>query len=269
MTDAPPAELVRYDVDRGVATITLDSPHNRNALSAALVAQLGARLAAAADDPDVRAVVLTHAGGTFCAGADLSEAREGSMTTGASLLLGLLTAIVELPKPVVARITGHVRAGGMGLVGACDVALAGPRATFAFTEARIGLAPAVISLTTMSRLPERAVGRYFLTGEVFDATTAERIGMVTQAADDVDAALADLLDAFRGASPQGLRESKALATARMRRVLADGAAPMTELSARLFGSEEAREGMQAFLERRPPRWAAPATSGPGGAGAPG
>jgi enoyl-CoA hydratase len=251
------AELVRYAVERGVATVTLDSPHNRNALSSVLVAQLGGHLEQAAADDAVRVVVLTHAGGTFCAGADLAEAREGSMTTGAGFLLGLLTAIVALPKPVVARLSGHVRAGGMGLVGACDVALAGPRATFAFTESRIGLAPAVISLTTMSRMPERAVGRYFLTGEVFDADTAERIGLVTQAADDVDAALAELLDAFRAASPQGLRESKALTTARMRQTLADGAAPMTDLSARLFASEEAREGMQAFLERRPPRWVTP------------
>jgi enoyl-CoA hydratase len=260
MTSAPasgPAELVRYDVDRGVATVTLDSPHNRNALSSALVAQLAARLGQATADEAVRAVVLTHTGRTFCAGADLAEAREGSMASGAGFLLGLLTAIVEMPKPVVARLAGHVRAGGMGLVGACDVALASPRATFAFTEARIGLAPAVISLTTMSRLPERAAGRYYLTGEVFDSGTAERIGMITQAADDVDAALAELLEAFRGASPQGLRESKALTTARMRQVLAEGAGPMTELSARLFASDEAREGIQAFLERRPPRWATP------------
>lgn len=257
---------VGYAVDRGVATVTLDSPHNRNALSAALVTALGERLAAAGADDAVRAVVLTHTGGTFCAGADLSEASGGSMATGAERLLGLLTTIVDLPKPVVARVTGHVRAGGMGLLGACDLAFAGGRATFAFTEARLGLAPAVISLTTLPRMPDRAAGRYFLTGEVFDAAVAERIGLLTQAVDggaeEVDAAVSGVLDAFRTASPQGLRESKSLTTARVRAAVAEGAASMTALSVRLFGSDEAAEGMRSFLERRPPRWAIPAAATP-------
>jgi enoyl-CoA hydratase len=257
---------VRYDVRGGIATITLDSPSNRNALSTALVAALGARLADAEACDAVRAVVLTHTGGTFCAGADLTEAREGSMTAGAARLLALLAAVVELPKPVVARIAGHVRAGGMGLVGACDLALATPRATFAFTEARLGLAPAVVSLTTLPRLAERAAARYYLTGEVFDAVTAERIGLLTRTCEDVDEDLADVLRAFRAASPQGLRESKALTTRRMRRHLSTEADSMTELSARLFGSEEAREGMRAFLERRTPRWALPDDSGGDGGG---
>jgi len=206
----------------------------------------------------VRAVVLTHSGGTFCAGADLSEARVGSMATGARQLLGLLAAIVELPKPVVARVTGHVRAGGTGLVGACDVAIAGPRATFAFSESRIGLAPAVISLTTAARLTDRALGRYYLTGESFGPAEAARIGLVTVAVTDedgVDAAVAEVAGALLLASPQGLRESKHIATAGLRqRIAADGDA-MVELSARLFGSDEAREGMTAFLERRAPSWA--------------
>lgn len=249
------ADPVRYALDRGVATLTLDTPHNRNALSAALMAALGDRLAAAGSDDAVRVVVLTHTGGTFCAGADLSEARGGSMATGAERLLGLLSAIVELPKPVVARVAGHVRAGGMGLVGACDLAFAGPRASFAFTEARLGLAPAVISLTTLPRVSDRAAARYYLTGTVFDAATAAGIGLITEAPQDLDAALADVLDALRTASPQGLRESKTLTTGRVRAALAAGSAAMTELSVRLFGSEEAAEGMRSFLERRPPRWA--------------
>lgn len=253
--------------DRGVTTITLDSPHNRNALSRLLVDQLGEALAEAAGDETVRAIVLTHTGGTFCAGADLSEARSGSMTQGADDLFGLLGAIVEAPKPVVGRIAGHVRAGGMGLVGACDVVLADGRATFALTEARIGLAPAVISATLLPRLTSRAANRYFLTGETFGSATAAAIGLVTEAVDDnagprqgtaivtLDEALEHYLDAFRAASPQGLRESKTLATAALRASLASGRAELTELSARLFGSEEAREGMTAFLEKRKPRWA--------------
>jgi enoyl-CoA hydratase len=249
-----------YRLDGRVATLTLDSPHNRNALSAGLVAALRERLAEAAADDVARVVVLTHTGTTFCSGADLAEARSGSMASGARALLDLLRAIVELPKPVIARVAGHARAGGMGLIGACDLAIAGPRATFAFSEARLGLAPAVISLTTQSRLSERAAGRYYLTGEVFGAAVAARIGLLTEAVaadDDLDAVVDGLAAALLAASPQGVRESKALATAGMRQAIAAGADEMSQLSARLFASAQAREGMQAFLERRPPSWATP------------
>lgn len=249
------ADPVRYGAAHGVATVTLDSPHNRNALSGALVSRLGERFAEAAADDDVRLVVLTHAGGTFCAGADLAEAAGGATATGAERLAQLLVTMVELPKPVVGRLSGHVRGGGMGLVGACDLAFADAAASFAFAEARIGVAPAIISLTTLPRLSERAASRYYLTGEVFDAATAARIGLITEAADDVAATVDGVAAAVRAASPQGVRESKALTTARIRRELAHGTATMAELSARLFESAEAREGMAAFLERRPPKWA--------------
>jgi enoyl-CoA hydratase len=251
---------LRYGVEAGVATLTLDTPHNRNALSAAMVAALRDRLAEAAVDAAVRVVVLAHTGGTFCAGADLAEARAGSMATGARALLELLAAVVELPTPVVARIAGHVRAGGMGLIGACDVAIASPRATFAFSEARLGLAPAVISATTRSRITDRAAGRYYLTGEVFDAAEAARIGLLSEAVaadDDLDAAVDAVTAALRAASPQGVRESKALTTAAIRRAIAQDGDALIDRSARLFGSAEAREGMAAFLERRPPFWANP------------
>lgn len=248
-------ELVHVSTERSVTTITLDSPHNRNALSRALVDQLGTALRDAAGDDIVRAIVLTHTGGTFCAGADLGEARAGSMTQGADDLFGLLTAIVEAPKPVIGRIAGHVRAGGMGLVAACDIVLADGRATFGVTESRIGLAPAVISAALLPRLTARAAGRYFLTGETFDPETAVAIGLITEACDDVEERMASLLDVLRACSPQGLRESKAIATAALRASLQDNRAHLTELSARLFASEEATEGMTAFLERRKPRWA--------------
>jgi enoyl-CoA hydratase len=164
-------------------------------------------------------------------------------------MLALLQAIVELPKPVVARLDGAVRAGGLGIVGACDIAIASARASFAFTEVRLGLAPAIISLTTLGRMTERAASRYYLTGETFDAHQAAACGLVTAA--EVGA----IADALRGCSPQGLAETKPLTTRTARAAFTARADEVQALSARLFGSEEAREGMLAFLQKRPPRWA--------------
>ncbi len=135
--------LVARSRDRGVETLALDSPHNRNALSAALVTELAAALTDAGDDAGVRAVLLTHTGTAFSAGADLRDPPDPDA------LVALLKQIVDLPKPVVARVAGHVRAGGLGLLGACDIAAASTASTFAFTEVRIGVAPAVISLTLL------------------------------------------------------------------------------------------------------------------------
>lgn len=248
-------ELVHYAVDRAVATVTLDSPANRNALSAQLVDELSAALAAAAADDAVRAVVLSHTGTVFCAGADLHEqASAGGPERGTRRMLELLRTILTLPKPVLARVDGAARAGGVGLVGACDIAVASPRASFAFTEVRLGLAPAIISLTTLGRLTERAAARYCLTGETFDAAAAVAAGLLTEVADDLDACVAGLADSLRACSPQGLAETKPLLT---RAALADfdaRAAAMQELSARLFASEEARAGMTAFLQKRPAPW---------------
>jgi enoyl-CoA hydratase len=249
-----PDQLVQYSVDRGIARIALDSPRNRNALSAALVGQLTGSLSAAADDDGVRAIELTHTGSTFCAGADLAEARQGGMQAGTVRMVGLLRQIVELDKPVVGSIDGHVRAGGLGLVGACDIVLAGPASTFAFTEVRLGLAPAMISLTTLPRLDPRGAGRYYLTGETFGPATAERIGLITEAVEDIDAGTTVVLDALRAASPQGLRETKPLLTTAILDGFEARAEVLAEQSARLFGSAEAAEGMAAFLEKRPPSW---------------
>ncbi len=246
---------VHYAVDRAIATITLDSPENRNALSSELVGALNEHLQSAADDADVRAVVLTHTGGTFCAGADLKEqATEGGPAAGTERLIGLLRSIVELPKPVVVRVDGHVRAGGIGLVGACDIALAGPQTTFAFTEVRLGLAPAIISLTTIGRMTERAAARYYLTGETFDAHAAAASGLITSAAVDVDTELADLCGALRRCSPQGVAATKPLTTAATLAAFAERGDAVRALSQRLFESDEAREGMRAFLQKRAPAW---------------
>ncbi|WP_055590856.1 enoyl-CoA hydratase family protein [Peterkaempfera griseoplana] len=255
MTDPTAAPLVRRTVEGAVATLTLDSPHNRNALSTRLMDELEQGLAEAAEDPAVRAVVLTHTGKVFCAGADLSEATSGDPTAGPRRLVRILRAVVECPKPVVARADGHVRAGGLGLLGACDIAVAGPAATFAFTEVRLGLAPAVISLPLRPRLDPRAASRYYLTGETFDAAEAVRIGLVTVAAEDTGAALEPILEALRLASPQGLAESKRLVAADVLRSFDQDGEDRVAASALLFGSAEAREGMTAFLERRPPSWA--------------
>ena len=252
MTDT----LVQHATDAGVVTLTLDSPANRNALSAQLVGELTGHLQAAADDPAVRAVVLTHTGRVFCAGADLKEqSTEGGPEAGTRRMLGLLRAIVELPKPVVARVDGAVRAGGLGIVGACDIALASAAASFAFTEVRLGLAPAIISLTTLGRMSERAASRYYLTGETFGAAAAAAAGLLTAAPDDLDAELGTVLDALRACSPQGLAETKPLTSRTALAAFDERAIEVQALSARLFGSEEAREGMRAFLEKRPPRWA--------------
>ncbi|WP_055402734.1 MULTISPECIES: enoyl-CoA hydratase family protein [unclassified Mycobacterium] len=241
------------------ARLTLNSPHNRNALSTALVEQLHRGLRDAAADPAVRAVVLGHTGNTFCAGADLGEASGGSpfdlALARARELTAVLRAIVSSPRPVIAAINGHVRAGGFGLVGACDIAVAGPRSTFALTEARIGVAPAIISLTLLPKLAPRAAARYYLTGETFDAGAAAEIGLITIAAEDVDAAVGGLLaDVGRG-SPQGLAASKALTTAAVLEGFDRDAERLAEESARLFVSDEAREGMLAFLQKRAPSWA--------------
>jgi enoyl-CoA hydratase len=181
--------LVHYTVEGSVARLTLDSPDNRNALSTALVDQLQQGLSDAAEEYGVRTVVLGHTGGTFCAGADLAEAAgrdPGDVAVDrAREMTDLLRAILELPMPVIAAVNGHVRAGGMGIIGACDIVVAGPASTFALTEARIGVAPSIISLTLLPKMRPRAASRYFLTGEKFGAAEAVDIGLITIAADDV------------------------------------------------------------------------------------
>ena len=240
--------LVGHSRERGVERLSLDATDTRNALSAALVGALADALADCAKDPGVRAVVLTHSGGTFCAGADLKD------PPAPQEFVGLLRAVVELGKPVVVRIDGHVRAGGLGLVAACDVAGASTGSTFAFTEVRIGVAPAVISLPLLPRADPRALARYCLTGERFDADDAVRAGLLTVAGNDVDDALAPVLDGLRRAAPDGLAETKRLLTAKVLEAFDRDAAELTALSARLFSSSAAREGTTAFLERRDPAW---------------
>jgi enoyl-CoA hydratase len=257
------SSLVHYRVEGAVARIVLDSPDNHNALSTALVHQLRQGLTDAAEESGVRAVVLGHTGKTFCAGADLAQAsasrphaNPGDVAVDrAREMTQVLRAILELPIPVIAAVDGHVRAGGLGLIGACDLVVAGPASTFALTEARIGVAPSIISLTLLPKMNPRAAGRYFVTGEKFDAAEAAAIGLITMAADDVDAAVAALTTNIAKGSPQGLAASKALTTASILAGFDRYAEELTKQSAALFGSDEAREGMLAFLQKRPPSWA--------------
>lgn len=266
MTDQTTGDqpLVRYEVSGGAARVTLDSQHNRNAISTALVHQLHDALERAAADDAARVVVLGHAGGTFCAGADLSEASAGQESPAEQaagrtrIFLGLLRAIISHPKPVIAAVDGHVRAGGMGLVAACDFAVAGPTSTFALTEVRLGLAAAMISVPLAARVNDRDLARALLTGEKFDSAHARRIGLLSEAVDDVAAAVDELVAAFRPCSPQGLAENKALLAAPMLSELDARGDALAGVTARLFTTPEVAEGMTAFLERRPPAWAADA-----------
>jgi enoyl-CoA hydratase/carnithine racemase len=244
-------ELVHYDLADGVATITLDSPHNRNALSRQLVTELFDALDRAEEEPEAKVVVIRSADRVFCSGADLSEAASGGMEEGTRALVALQRRIVTHTRPVVTRLAGPVRAGGLGIVAASDVVLCSEEVTFAFTESRLALAPAVISLTVLPRLTSRAAAETFLTGRTFDASEAASMGLVTRAvpADGLDAAVAEVCSELAQAHRQGLRETKALLARDLVQRIDAQAEEMAALSARLFGSDEAREAMTAFLGR--------------------
>jgi enoyl-CoA hydratase/carnithine racemase len=250
MTD-PTEPLVRYDVADRLATITLDSPHNRNALSRRLVTELVAYLEAAAADEDVRAVLLRSSGRVFCSGADLSEASTEGMEVGARRIVDLQRLVVGMDKPVVVRVDGPVRAGGIGIVAAADVVVCAEEATFALTEVRLGLAAAIISLTVHARMSPRAASLTTLGGEPFDGRDAAAYGLVTRAvaADALGQVTEEVCASLVAGTPQGLRESKRILNRELlARIDAQGEA-MATTSARLFASEEARAAMRAFLER--------------------
>ena len=239
-------ELVQLSLEEGVATVTLDSPDNRNALSRTLLEQLDARLREAIADDAVRVIVLSHAGSVFCSGADLKD----PPGPGAPVSLpDVLSLLWTAPKPIVARVGGHARAGGLGLVAACDVAVAVRDATFAFTEVRLGIVPAIISLVTLPRLGHTRALELYLTGETFDGERAAEIGLVAAVADDVDAAVADHVAKLRLGAPKALAATKRLVRGPL------DFAELERLSLETFAGEEAREGMAAFAEKRAPHWA--------------
>jgi methylglutaconyl-CoA hydratase len=245
--------VVRVTVSRGVATLTLDSPANRNALSRAMRAQLRTALTEALADDAVRVIVLDHSGRVFCSGMDLAEAAGGGVEDqGVREFPQLLELIWSAPKPVVAVVRGPARAGGIGLLAACDVVVAAQSATFAFSEVRLGLVPAVISAVVLPRMLPHVAHRLMLTGEIFDAAVAASGGLVDLVAadDQVDDVLTGQLTALAAGAPVALAETKRLLRAGSTLEFDD----LLELSARFFAGEEGQEGIASFREKRPARW---------------
>ena len=245
------AELVRYVVEGSRATITLDSQHNRNALSRQLVAELFDALEAAEADDQVRVVALLAAGPVFCSGADLSEATAEGMHDSALTIVGLQHLIATMSKPVVTRVYGAVRAGGIGLVAASDIVIAADDSTFALTEVKLGLAAAIISLTVHARMNPRAAALTTLGGAVFSGTEAAAYGLVTEAVPAVALTprVVEVCMELATGSPQGLRESKRILNRDLVARIEEHGSEMAALSARLFASDEARAAMSAFLNR--------------------
>ena len=247
-----PSELVHYRVDDHVASVVLDSQYNRNALSRQLVTELYDGLDRAAADDDVKVVLIRAEGRTFCSGADLAEAGADGMERTASQMVELQRRIVTLPKPVVARVNGNVRAGGIGIVAASDIAVSALDATYAFTEVRLGLAAAAISLTVLPRMTDRAASLTFLTGDVFTGRDAERTGLVTKAVaeDELNLEVDEICASLAKGNPQGLRETKRLLGRELVQRIDQLGPDLARLSASLFGSDEAKAAMRAFLDRK-------------------
>lgn len=252
-------ELVHLEIAGGVATITLDSPANRNALSAALVAQLASRLDEAIGDPGARVIVLTGAGSAFCSGVDLSEqlaADDGGRARSLQAIASVLYGIWSAPKPVIARVNGPARAGGLGMVAACDIAVAAESTTFGFSEVRIGVAPAMIATVVIPRIGQARAMELMLTGEPFDARRAVEFGLLNAAVplEELDATVRRVTGQLLKGAPGALAATKRLVREVPSLSVEEGLRAMTALSAELFGSDEGRAGMAALLEKRPPPW---------------
>jgi methylglutaconyl-CoA hydratase len=241
----------------GVATVTLRSEHNRNALSAALLTQLDHELRAAVRDHDVRVVVLTGSGAAFCAGADLKEQTSG--ITPLVSLASVLELLWHSSTPVVCRLNGLARGGGVGLAAAADLVIAPDTCTFAFSEVRLGVAPAMIAVPVLRRIPPPVALQLFLTGETFDARRAVEIGLVNvvTAPDELDDTVRQYVDMLLAGGPTALAITKQLCRDVPSLSVSEGLREMEALSTRTFASAEAQEGMRAFREKRPPSWLPP------------
>lgn len=252
-------DLVRLERVGGRATITLDSPHNRNALSQQLVAELAECLDRSAD---ARVVVLRHEGPAFCAGADLKE-RKDDGAVDSRPMVSVMERLMDLPCPTIAAVNGAVRAGGIGLMASCDLVVVDRSVSFALTEVRIGVAAAIISVPILRRVPPGKIAAAMLTGEPFDAPYAREIGLISHVSDDVDATVDGLVSGVMAGAPGAVAHTKAL----LRRVPGldrDTAFDeMRELSESLFLSSEGQEGMAAFREKRAPVWPESGESGRG------
>ncbi len=252
--------LVHVAVTGRVATVTLDSPANRNALSRALMTGLEEGLDAALADDRARLIVLTGTGPVFCSGADLNEMSgrdEAGRGPGPERLAAILKRIWYSPKPVIARVAGPARAGGLGLVAACDIAVSVDGATFAFSEVRIGVIPAIISVVILPKLGLTKGMELFLTGDTFDAGEAVRLGLLNAAvpADQLDECIGRYASSILQGAPGALAGCKRLVREVPGMGIDAAFALTSELSAAYFASEEAREGMTARAQKRRPRWA--------------
>ena len=258
MTDASTTESpTRYQVAAGVATITLDLPDRRNALTVELVDSLADRLDRAMADDGVRVVVLTNTGTTFCAGADLKASEPGvAPRSGHRTFVEVLEQILDGPKPVIGRIDGHATGGGVGLVAACDISVMRDDAKIGFTEVRLGVAPAVISVVCLPKLRRADASELFLSGDRFTPARAAEVGLINAAvpAGELDAAIGRYVSMVVRGGPGALAVSKEL----IRRVPAMDRGEAFEWtasrSAELFRSEEAAAGIAAFRERRDAPW---------------
>jgi len=248
------SDAVLYEVASGVATLTLNRPQNKNALSFELVDALGDRLAAAQSDEAVRVIVLTNAGNTFCAGADLKGGAQQEPPR--HTLADVLDDIIVSPKPVIGRIAGHCTGGGVGLAAATDISVLSDEALMGFTEVRLGVCPAVISVVCLPKLRRADASELFLSGERITAARAVQVGLVNYAVPL--ATLDETVDAIVGkvvrGGPNALAASKEL-VAKVPMMSRDAAFDWTApLSAKLFKSAEAKEGITAFKERRDASW---------------
>ena len=250
-------EATLYEIRNGAAWITLNRPENRNALSAILVNELYAHLIAANEDSSVRSIVITGTGPAFCAGADL-KSPPGQIVDGAQAVTypEVLNTILESPKPVIVAVNGAAFAGGLGLVGAADIVVTVADVLFSFSEVRIGVIPAVISVVCIPKLGTHHAMKLFLTGERFTGAQAVDMGFAHRAvsAEELESAITEEINAINLGGPIAVQECKKL----VRRVgelnIQDGFDETGEWSKRMFQSEEGAEGMAAFREKRKPNW---------------
>ncbi len=253
-------DVLLHERRDNVLWLTLNRPEVHNALNAALTHALTEALQLASDDEAVRAVVLTGAGErTFCAGADLKESAGGMFQSenGANPIADVLRAIEACGKPVIARINGAALAGGMGLVAACDLAIAADHARFGLPEVRVGLFPMMVAAMLMERIPQRRLQAMAYLGETFTATEAAEYGLIDRAVHSagLDDEIEKLLAMLKRNSPSAIQEGKAAMQA-MRAMAPEERLAFAERQiAALGNSEDAREGRAAFAEKRKPRWA--------------
>jgi len=246
-------ELVRLEIADDVARITLDSQHNRNALSIQLVAELGAAIDEAGDS-GARAIVLGHEGPAFCAGADLKQRLSDGGAPDSRPFVRVLEQLMDSPLPTIAAVQGAVRAGGIGLMASCDLVVVESSVTFALTEVRIGVAPAIICVPILRRVSPSEIAAAMLTGEQFDPPHARSIGLITHVSDDVDATVSALCDGIKAGAPRAVAETKRMLQYVPTLDRSTGFAEMSALSEALFGGADAAEGMAAFREKRRPVW---------------